>query len=115
MEIEPVFKSYGGVKLAGWQQGRFCKGVGIAQGGSATNVDPVQPVQDLTVVFVLYRSERHLSIAGGFFFEHKHKYLLNKIIFSQRSCKLWPGESFKVGCMPESAVRKSVRREDYKY
>ena len=73
MEIEPVFKSYGGVKLAGWQQGRFCKGVGIAQGGSATNVDPVQPVQDLTVVFVLYRSERHLSIAGGFFFEHKHK------------------------------------------
>ena len=38
-----------------------------------------------------------------------------KIVFSQRSCKLWPEEHFKVACMPESAVRKSVCSKDYKY
>ena len=40
---------------------------------------------------------------------------MNKIVFSQRSRKLWPEERFKVACMPESAMRKSVCSEDYKY
>ena len=40
---------------------------------------------------------------------------MNKIVFSQRSRKLWPEERFKVACMPESAMRKSACSEDYKY
>ena len=43
-----------------------------------------------------------------------HKYVLNKLIFSQWSCKLSPGEGFKVDCLPDSAVRMSGCPEDDK-
>ena len=36
-----------------------------------------------------------------------HKFLLNKLVFSQLLCKFWPGECFKVGCLLFPSVEET--------